>query len=43
MREENKQPVRLTARRATQGTHSASLSLKLTSSYVALSSSENHQ
>jgi hypothetical protein len=43
MRKENKQAIRLSARRAAQGSHSASLSLKLVSSYVALSSSENNQ
>ena len=36
MREENKQPMRLTARRATQDTHSAPLSLKLMTSYIIL-------
>ena len=43
MRKENKQAIRLSARRVAQGSHFASISLKLMSSYVALTSSENHQ
>jgi len=43
MRKEKKQTISLPARRAAQGSNSASLFLKLASFYVVLSSSENHQ
>jgi hypothetical protein len=37
MRKENKQATRLSARRAAQGSHAASLALKLMSSYIIFS------